>query len=95
MKLHMFFVAALIQILICGGCVAYNYSDPYPNENYPYGYNSYPYRYNHSVYSPYYPQYRSIFYPNIFLDFRYRGHRDHGVFRGYRDHGHYHRGGRY
>jgi hypothetical protein len=73
MKLHLVFAAALI--LICSGCVAYTYSDPYYNDYYPYR-NHYYYGYGPS----YYP-YGSLFYPNIYLDYSIRSHRHHGPYR--------------
>lgn len=54
MKLHLFI--AVVLILICSGCVAYTYSDPY-------NYNSYPYYYNYYPYSPYYYPYGPYYHP--------------------------------
>lgn len=96
MKLHLFIASALI--LICSGCVAYQYGEPYNNAYYPSGYNYYPYYDNYYGYRPYYYPYGSLFYPNIFLDLSYRGHGGHDGFRGHGGrggfHGHGGRGGR-
>ena len=69
MKLRLFIAAILL--VICTGCVAYNYSDPY--------YSTYPYNY---YYSPYYYPYGPFIYPDVFLNFHDHGHG--GGFHGHR-----------
>lgn len=74
MKLHLFFAAALI--LICSGCVAYTYSDPYYYNDY------YPYRsHRYYGYGPAYYPYGAFIYPNIYLDYSVRSHHHHRGFR--------------
>jgi hypothetical protein len=70
MKLHLL-IAAFV-LLICSGCVAYTYSDPY--------YSTYPYNY---YYSPYFYPSGPFIYPDIFLDFHDHGHV--GGFHGHRN----------
>ena len=69
MKLRVFIVTVLL--LLCSGCVAY-----YPSyyNTYPYNYSYYYPYYYHYGYPYYYYPYAPLVYPNIFLNFRFRGH---------------------
>ncbi|KAB2888987.1 MAG: hypothetical protein F9K32_14510 [Desulfobulbaceae bacterium] len=83
MKPHILIAAAVL--LLCGGCVAHNYGDPY-NSNQPYGHYYFPNSHSSSVYVPFFYPYRErFFYRDTFRDLRFRGHRDYDGVRDYRD----------
>lgn len=82
-------IAAMI-LLIGNGCVAYDYRDPYNSNPYPYYYN---YNYGPYYYSPYNSgsySYWPLIYPDLYLDFGYRGYHDRGHFYGHRDYRSFH-----
>ena len=87
MKPHSFIAAAIL--LLCSGCVAHNYSEPY-NTIHPYGNYYFPNSHYSSVSVPsYYPYRERFFNRNTFRDLRYRGHRDYDSIRDYRDRSRY------
>lgn len=86
------FLAAVIVLLVCGGCVAY-YQDPY---YYPYSYRPYYYPSYRPSAAYYYPGW-TYWYPSLYLGYGYRGYHGHHGYQGhhgYRSPYYHHGGGR-